>query len=126
LPEAWSDCGEYRFGVDLFNRAFLWEAHEAWEVVWIGAGKQSVPARFVQGLIQVAAALLRAHVGTPAGARTLLIKATRRFESVERRLQSTGGTRYMGVDLAAWRPSVWRYLESGGDYPFLRLFDSDG
>ena len=30
----WGECEEYLWGIDLFNRGFHWEAHEAWEVLW--------------------------------------------------------------------------------------------
>lgn len=46
-------------GVDLFNRGAYWEAHEAWEELWLVAGPEL--RRFVQGLIQLAAAWH--HVG---------------------------------------------------------------
>ena len=30
-PEDWRACGDYLYGVDLFNHGYYWEAHEAWE-----------------------------------------------------------------------------------------------
>ena len=33
LPEGWSQCPPYLFGVDLFNRSYFWEAHESWEEI---------------------------------------------------------------------------------------------
>lgn len=41
-------------GAELFNRGQYWEAHEAWEELWLALSDQ--PREFVQGLIQVAAA----------------------------------------------------------------------
>ncbi len=50
--------GEWRYGVDLFNYAYYWEAHEAWEAVWTST--RAEPERtIVQGFIQIAAALLQ-------------------------------------------------------------------
>lgn len=122
LPASWSECGDYLFGVDLFNRAFLWEAHEAWEWVWIAAGKTTEPAGFVQGLIQISAALLRDHLGTPGGARNLVTRAWGRMGPVENRLSETEQSLYMGISIEMWKQSVEDYLTaSGGPYPFLKL-----
>ena len=122
LPASWTECGDYLYGVDLFNRAFLWEAHEAWEWVWIAAGKTTEPAGFVQGLIQVSAALLRHHLGTPGGASNLVTRAWGRLEAVEQRLSETGEPLYMGIPVEIWKQSVEDYLAaSSGPYPFLRL-----
>ena len=122
LLTGWFDCAEYLYGVDLFNQAYLWEAHEAWELIWIAAGKTTEPARFVQGLIQVSAALLRNHLGTPRGADNLLARAWKSFDAVERRLPMSGQKTYMGIALGPWRLAVERYLsEGGGPYPFVLL-----
>lgn len=122
LPASWSECEDYLFGVDLFNRAFLWEAHEAWEWVWIAAGKTTEPAGFVQGLIQISAALLRDHLGTPGGARNLVTRAWGRMGPVENHLSETEQSLYMGISIEMWKQSVEDYLTaSGGPYPFLKL-----
>jgi hypothetical protein len=39
-PEEWRTLDDGLYGVDLFNRFYFWEAHEAWE----GCGQQSSPA----------------------------------------------------------------------------------
>ena len=122
LPGSWRQCEEFLYGVDLFNRAYLWEAHESWEMVWIGAGKTTVPALFVQGLVQTAAALLRLHLGTPAGAISLLAKAGGRFEPAEQLLAASGDSSYMGLAVESWRGSVEDYAREGAaTFPFLRL-----
>jgi hypothetical protein len=121
LPESWRTCQEYLLGVDLFNRRYLWEAHEAWEVVWIGAGKTSVCGIFCQGLIQVSAALLRAHMGTPEGARNLLKKARRNLDEVQDRVDDRRRP-FMGVAIETWWQVVSRSLGSDEDFhPFLQL-----
>lgn len=121
LPRGWRTCQAYLLGVDLFNRAYLWEAHEAWEIVWIGAGKTTCPGHLAQALIQVSAGLLRLHLGTPAGAANLLRRARRHFDLVERRSEPTGRV-YMGVRIGSWWNAVERYV-AGPDsrYPFLEL-----
>jgi predicted metal-dependent hydrolase len=60
-------------GAELFNAGRYFEAHEAWERIWLGA---SEPDRtIVQGLIQAAAALLHRERNNPRGAMRLWNKA---------------------------------------------------
>ena len=68
------------YAVDLFNEGFYWESHEAWELFWNSLGRTTPGARFVQGLILLAAASVKIREGKPAGvarhaqrARALLI-----------------------------------------------------
>ena len=49
------DSAQYRQGVELFNRAAFFDAHEALEDVWRAA--PLAEKKFLQGLIQVAVAL---------------------------------------------------------------------
>ena len=58
-PTMWYDCESYLYGVDLFNHAYWWEAHEAWEGPWRAAGRQSATGFFLQGLIQISVARLK-------------------------------------------------------------------
>jgi len=55
------------FALDLFNAGYYWEAHEAWEALWIALGRSTPEARFIQGLIHVAAAGVKIREGTRAG-----------------------------------------------------------
>src|SRR5262245_27569835 len=68
---AWRTLADWLFGVDLFNAFFFWEAHESWEGLWAAQPRRSAAARLLQGLIQIAAALLKIHLGSLAGATTL-------------------------------------------------------
>jgi len=68
---AWRTLADWLFGVDLFNAFFFWEAHESWEGLWAAKPRDRVPARMLQGLIQVAAALLKIHLGSLLGAAAL-------------------------------------------------------
>jgi hypothetical protein len=70
-PSAWRTLAAWLFGVDLFNAFFFWEAHESWEGLWAAKPRDGVPARLLQGLIQIAAALLKIHLGSLAGAAAL-------------------------------------------------------
>jgi len=55
------------YALDLFNGGWYWEAHEAWEGVWHSLGRTTPEARFVQGLIHLAAAAVKIRRGRPAG-----------------------------------------------------------
>lgn len=58
---------QWLHAIDLFNSGFYWEAHEAWEQFWIALGRTTLEARFVQGLIHIAAAAVKIREGRPAG-----------------------------------------------------------
>jgi predicted metal-dependent hydrolase len=66
-------------GLELFNAGGFFECHEAWEAVW----KVSVSAEklFLQGLIQVAAALVHVQRGNLRGAIALYRKARDKLAS---------------------------------------------
>lgn len=55
------------YALDLFNAGFYWEAHEAWEGFWNSLGRTTPEARFVQGLIHLAAAAVKIREGKPTG-----------------------------------------------------------
>jgi hypothetical protein len=101
-PADWARNDEYLFGVDLFNRRYYWEAHEAWERVWHTCDKARTQGLFLQGLIQLSAALLKWHLGSEAGTRKLERLA---FEKLARaRREAPHG--YMGVPLEGWLAEV--------------------
>jgi hypothetical protein len=58
---------QWRFALDLFNGGWYWEAHEAWEGFWNALGRTTQEARFVQGLIHLAAAAVKIREGKPNG-----------------------------------------------------------
>lgn len=62
-PDEWKTLERYLYGIDLYNYAYFWEAHEALESLWRSAEPSSVKARFMQGLIQIAAANLHRRMG---------------------------------------------------------------
>src|SRR6266496_3485324 len=65
-------------GVDHFNSRRFWEAHEAWETLWLSA--ESDLEQFLQGLIQVAAAYHHIQRGTYRGAPRLFAAGLKRLE----------------------------------------------
>jgi hypothetical protein len=55
------------YALDLFNGGWYWESHEAWEGFWNALGRTTSEARFVQGLIHLAAAAVKIREGKPNG-----------------------------------------------------------
>ena len=58
---------DWLYALDLFNEGYAWEAHEAWEQFWHALGRTTPEARFVQGLIHLAAAAVKIREGKPTG-----------------------------------------------------------
>ena len=65
-------------GIQLFNDGLYWEAHEAWETVW--HRKKGREWAFYQGMIHVAAALLKIDREQFPGAHSQLTRALERFQ----------------------------------------------
>jgi len=76
-PAAWWSCEDFLHGVDLWNRRFFWEAHEAWEAPWREAGRDTEVGRVLQGLILLAAAALKHELGAGGPARRLAVRGAR-------------------------------------------------
>ena len=67
--------GDWLYGIDLFNHGYFWEAHEAWEGLWRQSPKDSPRGRELQGVIQLAATLIKVAQGNLNGATRLRRKA---------------------------------------------------
>jgi predicted metal-dependent hydrolase len=84
-----SDHPCYLRGIEWFNESSFFEAHEAWEEVWI---QDETPGRdFYKGLIQVAVCLHHFCNGNPRGARKLYFSSQRYLEDYR--------PRHRGIDL---------------------------
>ena len=66
-------------GITLFNEKRFWEAHEAWESIWLE--NRGEERRFLQGLIQLAAAYHHVRRGTHRGAIRLFAAALEKLET---------------------------------------------
>ena len=99
-PTRWRECGDYLYGIDLFNHGFYWEAHEAWEGLWHACGRRGVTANYLQALINFAAAGFKARWGNVRGMKANAKTAAKLFESAARQLGPDTG-RYMGLDVRA-------------------------
>lgn len=113
-------------GIQHFNSKRFWEAHEAWETLWLSA--ESDLEQFLQGLIQIAAAYHHVKRGTYRGAPRLFAAGLRRLEAFP--LVHCGLDR-TAVDAAARRHAAWLEAESGSpeepleasEYPKLHVPD---
>ena len=104
------DSAQYRQGVELFNRAAFFDAHEALEDVWRAA--PPADKKFLQGLIQVAVALYHHGNGNSVGARSVLRRA---FRNLSRYPENFGGidSELLLSSISAWQ----RALDEGTPVP---------
>jgi len=98
LTGSWRDNREYLWGADLYNHGYPWEAHEAWEGVWKLAVRGAVEHRFLQGLIQCAAAVVKDRCNQLNGVASLSSGAKRYLDSV---INERGPVCY-GLDIAGF------------------------
>lgn len=112
-PERWAECEPHLWAVDLFNAGYYWEAHEAWEGLWRAAGRRTETGRFLQGLIQLCAALVKHAMDAP---RPALRLARRGSET----LRSAAGPR-LGIDGVALAAAVRDRVAGHGSRPLVRL-----
>jgi hypothetical protein len=105
-PEEWKRNADYLYGIDLYNFAYWWECHEALEGLWHAAGRKSLQAQFLQGIIQVAAGNLKRFMGMPDVARDLTLQGLDRIRPLL-------GEIYMGVDVRGFDSDARAALEGG-------------
>lgn len=103
----WRLNDAYLYGIDLYNYHFYWEAHEAWEALWLSSVRRSSKHMFLQGLIKTGAALLKIRMAIfeiqdLIGARTL-------SKSGMDLLSRVGVSKFMGLDID-------EYLESYSEF----------
>jgi len=112
--ENWSESKEYRYCIDLFNHGFWWETHERLKSLSIAAGRETETGQFIQGLIQISAALLKHFMSEDGGARTI---AKLGIENLKKK----DGI-YLGIDVATLIQQVEECLKSeNGKYPRISL-----
>lgn len=111
----WPACEPYLYGIDLFNRGYWWEAHDALEAVWLAAGQRSTQCGvFVQGLIQLAVAQLKRVIGSTAGAQSLTAAGCEKLAVAQ-------GI-FLGIAVAPLVAEAQRCLrEDAGEFPKICL-----
>ncbi|MCA9081820.1 MAG: DUF309 domain-containing protein, partial [Planctomycetaceae bacterium] len=112
----WRECCAYHAGRRLFAAGYYWEAHEAWEAVWLRLGRKGAEADFVKGLIKLAAAGVKCLEGNAIGATRHARRAAELF-AVAGDLRGVGADRWRHVALTiADEPPVCD-PPSEGSYP---------
>lgn len=101
----WHESNDYLYGVDLHNFGYYWEAHEAWEGIWKTTARNDLPGRYLQGLIQISAALLKRDLKVEGGMRRLGAAGLAKLEEVSR-----VHTICCGVELAEYMGRIERIL----------------
>lgn len=108
LPADWRQTEDYLYGVDLYNFAYWWEAHEAWEGLW---NKTEDDCRlFLQGLIQISASLIKYHMRQLRGLQSLSINGRKKVHQVLTNLDDPTGL-YMGVNLPEFLACLDTFFE---------------
>jgi len=113
-PGAWRTLTPYLYGIDLYNFAYWWECHETLEGLWISAGRHTPHARFVQGLIQIAAANLQSHRNHRVASLSLADKGILGLE-----FGADGAQTYMGIRVAPFVMDVRAYFHGRRENPAL-------
>ncbi|MFO0760865.1 MAG: DUF309 domain-containing protein [Byssovorax sp.] len=118
-PGDWARSELYLRGVDLYNFAYWWEAHEAFEALWRGSGggspRAGVEADFFQGLIQIAAALLKRFMGAPSASAALLGRGLGRLHGAP--------SPYLGLDVRRFERETTAYFAGERAQPALIALD---
>lgn len=96
---SWPGSGVYLYGVDLFNFAYWWECHEQWEAIWKFTAPESYEGKFLQGLVQIAAANLRQFMGSHDSGAALARKGLLRLRDFEDDV-------FLGIDVAPFIAAV--------------------
>ena len=109
-PADWGRNEDYLHGVDLFNRGYFWEAHEAWEPLWVALPPESPPAEFLQGLINLSASLLKIRMGECASAVKL-------WNSAARLLKPFEDTVCAGIDISRLMTDFDGFIRTMNDRP---------
>lgn len=102
----WREDRRWLYGLDLLNQRYPWEAHEVWEALWHHAPRDSASSALLQGLIQLAAALLKRHLGEARAAERLLARAEHHLL----RAEALAGPAQRGL----WLPGVRAALAAPG------------
>ena len=92
-------------GIEQFNNRQFFESHESWEEVWLRASEPD--KTFLQGIIQVAAALHHCSLGNRAGAESLMRAGLDKLEEFPED--------YRGLRLEALRAALQEWLAGLAD-----------
>ena len=97
---------EFNRGLDLFNRAHFFDAHEVLEDVWRALPRDRPLRRHMQGMVQLAVAFHHESKGNHIGARSVLERAMRNISGADSSFPDLDLDR-LRAELEIWR----RYLD---------------
>ncbi len=121
----------FRYGIDLFNSGYFWEAHEIWEPVWMRLAPNSRERLAAQAFIQAANAFLKLATSRENAFQRVAGEAVRLGREACAR-----GSVVLGVDVEAWLGALETFaarslgaevaasgFEPGGlsGFPYLRF-----
>ena len=107
------NSGDFSRGLDLFNRAHFFDAHEVLEDVWRALPRDRPLRRHLQGMVQLAVAFHHQSKGNHVGARSVLERAMRNIGGADSSFPDLDLNR-LRAELEIWQ----RYLdhpESAGE-----------
>lgn len=114
----------WRYGLDLFNSARFFDAHEVLEDLWRDAPRHGAFRQHLQGLVQLAVAFHHQSTGNWEGARSVLERAVRNLNGAEESFPELD-LENLRVSLARWRDYLVKASPKGAgalpELPKLRL-----
>lgn len=114
--DQWQLSADYRYGIDLYNFAYWWEAHEIFEAFWHLSGRDSEQGNFFQTLIQLAAANLKHFIRNDIATRNLVDAGIIRLHNIPTPY-------YMGIDIEHLVQALHRYLDRAHPHiPLIGLY----
>jgi len=78
----WQSSDAYKFGFDLFNFGYYWEAHESWEKIWQLLKTNHNINHYLKGLIKISAAGVKVLQKNIVGYDNHMTKAAKHFKEL--------------------------------------------
>ena len=111
-----SNAADFNRGIDLFNHAHFFDAHEVLEDVWRSLPRDRPSRRrfrlHLQGMVQLAVAFHHESKGNHLGAHSVLERALRNFNGADSSFPDVDFDR-LRADLAEWQ----KYLAGAAHRP---------
>ena len=96
IASQWAENATYLLALDYFNYGFYWEAHDTWERLSRVTGPDTLPGRFLKGLVKMGAAGLKVREQSVHGVRRHAASAGEVFADVA---AECGEDYYCGLEL---------------------------